>query len=110
MNHIPDEVLGAIDEFGKRLLLGTPEPTGGKLRTDLWIEIVPDGESTATCRYETVHTQAPPAIRDRGSFMTTIIDGIDQRLQEWGIDPPAAYTYVDTVDDTHHYEGTIRLP
>jgi len=110
MNHIPDAVLGAIDEFGERLLLGNPDRMSGTLRTDLWVEIVPDDESTATCRYGTVHTQSPPTIRDRGSFMTTIIDGIDQRLRAWGIDPPAAYTYVDTVGDTHHYEGTLQLP
>ena len=110
MNHIPDTVLGSIDEFGKRLLLGDPEPMSGTLRTDLRIEIVPETDSTATCRYETVHTQSPPTIRDRGSFVTTIIDGIDDRLREWGIEPPAAYTYAGTVDDTHHYEGTLRLP
>ena len=91
MNHVPDEVLGAVDEFGESLLLGNPE-------------------STATCRYRAVHTQSPPAIRDRGSFMTTIIDGIDERLEQWGIEPPAAYTYAATVDGTHHYEGTLQLP
>lgn len=110
MNHIPDEVLEAIDEFGESLLLGTPKGMTGKLRTDLRIEIVPDSESTATCRYTTVHTQFPPALRDRGSFMTTIIDGIDQRLHQWGIEPAVAYTYVETVDDTHQYEGTLQLP
>lgn len=110
MNHIPDEVLGAIDEFGEALLLGKPEPITGKLRTDLRVEIVPDSESSAICRYNTVHTQSPPAIRDRGSFMTTIIDGIDERLQQWGIEPAPVYTYVGTVDDTHHYEGTLQLP
>ena len=110
MNHIPDAVLGSIDEFGKRLLLGTPGPMSGTLRTDLRIEIVPETESTARCRYETVHTQSPPVIRDRGSFVTTIIDGIDDRLREWGIEPPAAYGYVTTVDAVHHYEGTLQLP
>ncbi len=110
MNHVPDEVLGAIDEFGERLLLGTPKPMRGKLRTDLWVEIIPHTDSMATCRYETVHTQSPPTLRDRGSFMTTIVDGIDERLQQWGIEPASAYTYVDTVERTHHYEGTVQLP
>jgi|AntDeeMinimDraft_5_1070356.scaffolds.fasta_scaffold00736_8 hypothetical protein len=110
MNHIPDEVLGAVDEFGGDLLLGGVEPISEKLKSDLWVEIIPDTESTAVCRYKTVHTQSPPTIRDRGSFMTTIIDGVDTRLRQWGIEPPAAYTYVGTVDDTHHYEGTLQLP
>ena len=110
MNHVPDTVLDAIDEFGKRLLLGNPEPMSGTLRTDLRIEILPETDSTASCRYETVHTQSPPAIRDRGSFVTTIIDGIDERFRQWGIEPPAAYTYAGTVEDSHHYEGTLQLP
>ena len=109
MSHIPDEVLEAIDEFGDRLLVGTPGGMSGKLRTDLRIEIIPDSESTAICRYKTVHTQSPPVLRDRGSFMTTIIDGIDDRLQGWGIEPPGAYMYTATVDDTHHYEGILQL-
>ncbi|WP_253738667.1 hypothetical protein [Halohasta salina] len=110
MNHVPDEVLDAIDEFGECLLLGEPQRVHGKLRTDLRVEIVPNDESTAICRYTTVHTQSPPAIRDRGSFMTTIIDGVDERLKQWGIEPPTAYTYAATVEDTHHYEGTVQLP
>jgi len=110
MNHVPDEVLGAIDKFGESLLLGNPEPISGKLRTDLRIEIVPDTDSTATCRYRAVHTQSPPAIRDRGSFMTTVIDGVDEQLEQWGIDPPTAYTYAATVNGTHHYEGTLQWP
>lgn len=110
MHHIPDVVLGAIDEFGEELLLGDPQQVSGTLRTDLRVEIVPSDESTAVCRYETVHTQSPAAIRDRGPFVTTIIDGIDTRLREWGIEPPTAYTYVDTVGDTHHYEGCLELP
>jgi len=110
MNHIPDAVLEAVDEFGGSLLLGTPREMSGKLRTDLWIEIIVDSESTAICRYKTVHTQSPPVLRDRGSFITTIIDGIDERLQEWGIEPPRAYTYATTVDETHHYDGTLQPP
>lgn len=110
MNHVPDEVLESIDEFGNGLLFGDVNPVRGKLRTDLWITITPETDSTAVCRYETVHTQSPPTIRDRGSFMTTIIDGVDARLRKWGIEPPVAYEHVETSDDTHHYEGTLRLP
>jgi len=110
MNHIPDEILEAVDEFGEGLLLGDVEPMSGKLKSDLWVEIIPDTDSTAVCRYKTVHTQSPPTIRDRGSFMATIIDGVDTRLREWGIEPPAAYRYAETVDNTHYYEGALQLP
>ena len=110
MNHVPDEILTAIDEFGEGCLYGTPDSIDGKLRSDLRIEIVPAEASTATCRYEADHTQSPGRLRGRGSFVTTIVDGIDERLREWGIDPPDAYTLVMSVDGTHHYEGTLELP
>ena len=110
MNHVPDTVLTAIDEFGEGLLYGRPDRISGRLRTDLRVEIIPKDGSAATCRFTAVHTQSPAELRDRGSFVTTIVDGIDERLQEWGIDPPEAYTLVKTVDDTHHYEGRLELP
>ena len=110
MNHVPDSVVTAIDTFGEQLLLGDASAVSGTLRNDLQIEISPPDGSTAVCRYKTVHTQSPPTLRDRGSFVTTIVDAVDSRLQQWGIDPPPAYRYVDTVNDTHQYEGTLQLP
>jgi len=110
MNHVPDSVLAAIDGFGEQLLLGDASGMSGTLRTDLQIEISPPEGSSAICRYRTVHTQSPPTLRDRGSFVTTIVDAVDSRLRQWGIDPPPAYHYVDTVTDTHQYEGVLQLP
>lgn len=49
-------------------------------------------------------------LRDRGSFVTTIVDGLDGRRREWGFEPPAAYEYVATVDWSHRYEGRIDVP
>lgn len=110
MNHVPDAVVTAIDGFGEQLLLGDASGVSGTLRDDLQIEISPPDGSSAICRYKTVHTHSPPTLRDRGSFVTTIVDAVDSRLQQWGIDPPPAYRYVDTVNDTHQYEGTLQLP
>ena len=110
MNHVPDSVLASIDEFGEQLLVGEPITVRGKLRTDLRVKIIPTNETTATCRYETTHTQSPPTLRGRGSFVTTIIDGVDTRLQSWGITPPTEYVYTTTVDGTHQYEGSLQLP
>lgn len=136
MNHIPDSALDAIDDFGESLLYGSPPTVQEKLRSDLRIEISvgsaddsdlrprngntgdttrrqPTGHGTGTvvrCRYETEHTQAPTTLRDRGSFVTTIVDGIDERLRSWGIEPPAAYTYTETVDGVHRYEGQLAAP
>lgn len=111
MNHVPDDVLDAIDTFGRQLLVGTPDRVEGRLRTDLSVTIVPNGDSeTALIRYETEHTQTPPALRDRGSFVGTIVDGIESQLQSWGIEPPDTYEYTETVEGRHRYEGQLRLP
>lgn len=110
MNHVPDSVVTAIDTFGSQLLYGDADAISGKLRSDLQLAITPIDESTARCRYLTVHTQSPPTLRERGSYITTLVDAVDTKLHQWGIDPPPAYRYVDTVDGTHHYEGTLQLP
>ncbi|MFB6250736.1 MAG: hypothetical protein ABEI27_03450 [Halobellus sp.] len=137
MNHIPDSALNAIDDFGESLLFGAPPTVQETLRGDLRIEITRvDSDASITyidcgtdsdtepvaptahlstgavarCRYESTHTQAPPTLRALGSFVITIVDGIDQRLRSWGIEPPAAYIYTETVEGTHRYEGLLALP
>jgi hypothetical protein len=111
MNHVPDDVLDDIDTLGKQLLAGSPPRVEGRLREDLRVTIVPaEGGETARIRYETEHTQAPPELRDRGSFLATIVDGIDSRLRSWGIEPPDAYEHVESVGRVHYYEGQLRFP
>jgi hypothetical protein len=109
MNHVPDDVVDALDSYGERLLAGTPQRVSGQLRADLRIRIDPPDGVTALCRYETEHTQTPTVLRDRGAFVETVLDSVDDRLVSWGIVPPEAYAYARTVDGTHHYEGTLRL-
>ena len=137
MNHVPDAAVDAIDEFGKSRLFGNPKQVNEQLRDDLSIRIrliknmstpmdnmsvdmneesrhkqthwsQKSNDYSVHCRYETVHTHAPQTLRDRGSFMTTIVDAIDSRLQSWGIDSPEAYTHTHTVDGTHWYEGQLE--
>ena len=111
VNHVPDDVLDALDAFGEGLLAGTPPAVDERLRGDLRVGIRPAGDGeTARCRYETEHTRTPRRLRDRGPFVTTIVDGVDERLRLWGVDPPGAYEYAGTVETTHRYEGTLRLP
>ena len=110
MNHVPDEALAAIDAFGEGHLRGEPAPVRERLRSDLRIRILLEDDGTARCRFETEHTRTPPTLRDRGSFLTTYVDGVDDRLRAWGIDPPDAYEYRGTVEGTHRYEGTLSLP
>lgn len=111
VNHVPDDVVTALDGFGEGHLRGNPSPVSERLRLDLRLRITPlDDDSTALCRFETKHTRTPEVLRDRGSFLATYVDGVDDRLRAWGIDPPDAYEYVDTVDGWHRYAGTLRLP
>jgi len=111
VNHVPDTALEAIDAFGEGHLHGGSPPVRERLRSDLRLRIDPsDDGRTARCRFETEHTRTPRTLRERGSFLTTYVDGVDERLREWGIEPPDAYTYVETVDGTHRYEGSLRLP
>lgn len=110
MTHVPDDVLNSIDRFGQQLLEGSPTPVDGRLRGDLRLTIIPDdNRQIATLRYETEHTQAPPTLWERGSFVTTIVDGVDSHLSLWGIVPPDSYEHVDTTGETHTYSGTLEL-
>lgn len=111
MNHVPDDALAAIDSFGEALLLGSPPPITEPLRRDLRLRVRPrDDGQTAVCRYETEHNQTPARLRERGSFVTTIVDNVDARFESWGVVPPEAYGYTETVDGTHRYEGVLQLP
>jgi hypothetical protein len=111
MNHVPNEALAAIDAFGEGHLRGDPSAVRERLRSDLRVRIEADGDGrTARCRFETEHARTPPTLRDRGSFLATYVDGVDERLREWGIEPPPAYEYRETIDGTHRYEGTLTLP
>ena len=111
MNHVPNDALAAVDAFGEGHLRGESVPVRERLRSDLRVRVEPDEDGqTARCRFETEHPRTPSTLRERGSFLTTYVDGIDERLREWGIEPPESYEYCGTVDGTHRYEGTLTLP
>jgi hypothetical protein len=109
MNHVPDEVVAALDRYGERLLTRTTSRVSGRLRADLRVRIDPPDGQTALCRYEIEHAQTPATIRDYGSFVATVVDGVDARLRSWGVAPPEAYEYTETVEGTHRYEGRLCL-
>ena len=109
MNHVPDDAVDAIDAFGEGILYGAPPPVSERLRSDLRLRIAaPDGGRSAPCRFETEHARAPETLRERGSFVRTIVDGIDDRLAAWGVQTPETYRHAATVDGTHRYEGTLE--
>jgi hypothetical protein len=109
MNHLPNDAVDAIDAFGEGVLYGEPPPVRERLRSDLRLRIsAADSGRTALCRFETEHAETPETLRGRGSFVRTIVDGVDERLAAWGIETPGAYRYQATVDGTHRYEGMIE--
>lgn len=111
MNHVPDEALEAIDAYGDGLLRTDPPPVRERLRSDLRLRIdVPSGdERTARCQFEMEHPHPRATLREHGSFVATIADGVDDRLAAWGIRPPDAYELVDAAG-TPRYRGTLTLP
>ena len=108
MNHVPDEALAAVDAFGEGLLTGEASAFGARLRSDLRLSVDPAAaDDGARCRYELDHARTKPTLRAYGSFVTTIVDGVDEQFRSWSVEPPAAYEYVETVDGVHRYEGTL---
>jgi len=96
-NHVPGEALAAIDELGEGLLVGEPRPVETRLRSDLRLAIPVDdaalraGETRV--EFHLQHAQVHDHLRAHGSFVATVVDGVERRLREWGIDPPERYAY-----------------
>lgn len=113
MNHVPNDVLVAIDELGRGLLVDEPGTVDERLRSDLRLRIdcdrtaLDDGAATIAFRLE--HTSPVERLRDHGPYVCTIVDAIDGRLGEWGIDPPPAYAHRAVEDGWQVYAGTLGL-
>jgi hypothetical protein len=114
VNHVPDRALAAIDGFGEGLLVGDPRPVDVRLRSDLRLVIDADeaalAAGTATVGFRIEHGRREPALGAYGSFVGTVVGGVERRLREWGVQPPARYDYRDTADGWHRYAGTATLP
>ncbi len=111
MNHVPNSASDRIDTFGRALLTDTQSGFTAELRDDLRMVVSLEAvEREARCRYELAHTQTRPTLRAYGSFVTTIVDGIDDHFVSWNVHPPDNYTYERTVDGRHHYVGTLQIP
>jgi hypothetical protein len=114
VNHVPDDALAAIDRFGEGLLVGAANPVNARLRSDLRLVVpctvaaIEAGRTTA--RFRMAHTRNEPTLREYGSFIGTIADGVDDQFLSWGIDPPDAYAFGGERDGRLVYEGELRLP
>lgn len=113
MNHIPDDALAAIDRLGEGILFGEGNPVRERLRTDLRVVIpctAADIEAgQTTCEFRIAHERQEPTLRGYGSFIETIVDGIDDQLASWGIEPPTGYEYSGERDGRYIYDGRLQL-
>ena len=113
MNHVPDAVVAAIDDLGRATLTDDPTTLDQRLRRDFRVRVECDraavdaGGVDVTFRLE--HGSTAPTLRGHGSFVTTIVDGVDSRLRAWGIEP-SEYSYQGTDDGWHAYVGRAALP
>ena len=113
MNHVPDAALAAIDDLGRATLTDDPATVDQRLRRDFRVRIECDrtaldaGRTTVT--FGLKRGTPAPTLRVHGSYVATIVDGIDSRLRAWGIEP-SKYSYQDTDDGWHAYAGRAALP
>lgn len=112
MNHIPNEVLDALERFGKGVLTGEPPVVHERLRSDLRLRI--DGDDvlesgTARVAFHLDHGRREETLRGYGSFVQTIVDGVDERLREWGVEPPDAYRFEEARAGRLVFAGNARL-
>lgn len=113
VNHVPDTVVAAIDDLGRATLTDDPTTLDQRLRRDFRVRIECDRAAldarVATVTFRLEHGTPTPTLRGHGSFVATVVDGIDSRLQAWGIEP-SEYSYQDTDDGWHVYVGRAALP
>ncbi len=109
MNHVPDGVLSAIDDLGEGLLVGDARPVAASLRSDLRLRIPVDDAAVqaghAPVEFHLQHAQGHDELRAHGSFVATVVDGVESRLREWGVEPPERYEH----DHDRTEEGTWRV-
>ena len=113
MNHVPDDALAAIDRLGEGLLRGEPRPVRAGLRSDLALRIPCDGAALAagetTVAFHLGTTAPEGCLRDHGPFVGTVVDGVEARLRDWGLEPPPTYDRHGEVDGRHRYAGPLGL-
>lgn len=114
MNHVPDDVLAAVDDLGRAILTDDPAALDCRLRSDLRVRIDCDRAAldagTVDVAFRLERGDPEPALRGHGSFVATIVDGVDGRLRAWGIEPPAAYASRGADGEWQVYAGRADLP
>lgn len=109
MNHVPDDALVALETLGEGLLVGEARPVDARLRSDFRLRIPITDEDLAaghtTVEFHLEHTRRHDHLREHGEFVGTIVDGVETRLREWGVDPPGRYAH----DRDEERDGVWRV-
>lgn len=113
MNHVPDEALAALDGLGYGLLVGQPKTIQERLRRDFRLRIPCDqvavDDGTTRIEFRLQHTAALAQLREHGSYVCTIVNSVESRLQAWGLEPPPAYGHHATEEGWQVYAGRLTL-
>lgn len=113
MNHVPNEVLAALDDLGYGLLVGRPRTVDEGLRGDFRLQITCDhaaiDDGTARIEFRLQHTVALARLREHGSYVCTIVDNVESRLRAWGLEPPPAYDHRTTEEGWQVYAERLTL-
>lgn len=114
MNHVPDDVLAAVDGLGRALLTDDPAALDRRLRNDFRVRIDCDRAAldagTVDVAFRLERGDPEPTLRGHGPFVTTIVDSVDDRLRAWGIEPPATYSFREADGGWQVYAGRAGLP
>jgi hypothetical protein len=114
VNHVPDDVLDAVDDLGRAILTDDPAALDCRLRSDFRVRIDCDRAAldagTVAVAFRLERGDPEPTLRGHGSFVTTIVDGVDDRLRAWGIEPPATYAVREADGRWQIYAGRADLP
>jgi hypothetical protein len=113
-NHVPDVVLASLDDLGRACLHDKPTDVRGRLRSDLRLRVDCDRAALdagrAPVAFRLRHGTAHDRLRDHGSFVETIVEGVEARLRPWGVELTGDYEHVGTEDGWQVYASTLRLP
>lgn len=113
MNHVPDDALAALDALGRGALEDEPRPVRARLRSDLRLRVPCDDDAlragATRIEFRVDHTRREDRLRGYGSYVETIVDGVEQRLRAWGFTPPDTYEYREGEDGWYRYAGELEL-
>jgi hypothetical protein len=113
MNHVPDDVLAAVDDLGWAVLVDKPTTVDGRLRADFRVRIDCDRRAldagTVPAAFRLEHGDSASTLQGHGSLVATIVKGVNAQPRGWGVKPPETYAHRETDDGWQVYAGHATL-